>query len=201
MEITPTRRRRWRGRSMVLDLASGLVLLLAALILVPAALGLERYTIAGGSMDGTYDVGSIVFEEVVPVQDLRVGDVITYVPPAESGINTLVTHRIVEINGSEYRTKGDANADVDPWTFELTASNQSRVVWHVPVVGYAFLALQDRSLRMLLIGLPAAVIALVALRELLSGLRPTRSDRVSVNRSSVELPAPRSGVDQQTTRV
>ena len=187
---------------MVLDLASGVVLLLAALILVPAALGLERYTIAGGSMEGTYDVGSIVFEEVVPVQDLRVGDVITYVPPAESGIDTLVTHRIVEIDGSEFRTQGDANADVDPWTFELTAATQGRVVWHVPVAGYAFLALQDRSLRMLLIGLPAALIALFALRELLAGLKPTRSSRVSVNRASVELPpAPRTSVDKHTTRV
>jgi signal peptidase I len=192
---------------MVIDLVSGFVLLLAALILVPAALGLERYAIAGGSMKGTYDLGSLVFEEVVPVQNLRVGDVITYVPPAESGIDTLVTHRIVEIDGSEFRTQGDANADVDPWTFELTAANQSRVVWHLPLAGYPFLALQDRSLRMLLIGLPAAVIALIALRELLSGLKPTRSNRVSVSRSSVELPAQRSGVDKpaslgkQSTRV
>ena len=33
-------------------------------------------------MTGTYDRGSLVFDEVVPVDDLKVGDVITYRPPA-----------------------------------------------------------------------------------------------------------------------
>ena len=198
MEITPTPRRGRRLRRLAIDVASGLVLLLAALILIPAALGLQRYAIAGGSMSGTYDVGSLVFEEVVPVDELEVGDVITYVPPADSGIDNLVTHRIVEIDGSSFRTKGDANPDLDPWTFELTAATQARVKWHVPFAGYPFLALQDRSVRMLLIGLPAGLIALLSLRELVRGLRPARYGRLSTSTASTEsapildVPAPRT---------
>ena len=80
-----------------------------------------------------------------PGRDLRVGDVITYQPPADSGVDHLVTHRIVSIEGDVYRTKGDANADVDPWTFQLTSTSQSRVSYSVPYVGYVFLALQDRD--------------------------------------------------------
>ena len=79
---------------------------------------------------------------------------ITYQPPADSGVDHLVTHRIVGIEGDVFRTKGDANADVDPWTFQLTSTSQSRVSYAVPYVGYVFLALQDRTLRMLLIGVP-----------------------------------------------
>jgi len=199
MEITPTPRRGRRLRRLAIDVASGLVLLLAALILIPAALGLQRYAIAGGSMSGTYDVGSLVFEEVVPVEDLEVGDVITYVPPAGSGIDNLVTHRIVEIKGSSFRTKGDANPDVDPWTFELTAATQARVRWHVPFAGYPFLALQDRSVRMLLIGLPAGLIALLSLRELVRGLRPARSGRLSTSTASIEPASTRSASTEPTS--
>ena len=140
-------------------------------------MGLQRYVIMGGSMTGTYDLGSVVFEEVVPTSELQVGDVITYVPPADSGITTLVTHRIVSIDGDEYRTKGDANPDVDPWTFQLTAATQPSVVAHVPYVGFAFMALADRGTRMALIGIPAGLIALWSLVELVRALRPRRDAR------------------------
>lgn len=152
------------------------VTFLAALgFLAPSALGLQRYVIMGGSMEGTYDIGSVVFEEEVPTSELEVGDVITYVPPSDSGIDTLVTHRIVAIDGSEYRTQGDANAEIDPWTFQLTAATQPRVVAHVPYVGFVFMALADRGTRMALIGLPAALIALWSIVELGRAVRPRRS--------------------------
>ena len=57
-------------------------LLFGALLILPAALGWQRYVIVSGSMTGTYDRGSLVLDEVVPVAVLRVGDVITYRPPA-----------------------------------------------------------------------------------------------------------------------
>lgn len=166
---TRTRGARLRGGLVNLGL---LLTVLAALgFILPSLMGLQRYVIMGGSMDGTYDLGSVVFEEVVPVAELRVGDVITYVPPAESGIDTLVTHRITAIDGTQLRTQGDANAEVDPWTFELTAATQPRVVAHAPYVGFAFMALADRGTRMALIGIPAGLVALLALVELVRALR------------------------------
>ena len=93
-------------------------------MLLPSLFGWQRYAIVSGSMTGTYDRGSLVLDEVVPVGDLRVGDVITYMPPAGAGPDHLITHRIAWIgrDGSGpriYRTKGDANAAADPWTFRL----------------------------------------------------------------------------------
>ncbi len=86
-------------------------------------LGYQRYVIVSGSMTGSYDRGSLVFDDVVPARDLKVGDVITYTPPPGSGPTGLVTHRIAAITrdaqGTRYRTKGDANAAADPWTFTL----------------------------------------------------------------------------------
>jgi signal peptidase len=63
----------------------------ALLVLLPAAFGWQRYAIVSGSMTGTYDRGSLVIDDVVPVADLEAGDVITYRPPAG---DHLVTHRI-----------------------------------------------------------------------------------------------------------
>ncbi|MGN6251043.1 MAG: signal peptidase I [Marmoricola sp.] len=163
---------RWGRRA--LNALCIVVTLLALAFLAPSLMGLQRYAIAGGSMTGTYDLGSIVFDRVVPVSDLRVGDVITYLPPADSNVDNLVTHRIVSIHGDRYRTKGDANPDVDPWTFRLVASTQPRVVASVPYVGWALLALQRRDLRMLAIGVPAALVALLSLLQLLRALRERR---------------------------
>src|SRR4051794_39538235 len=92
--------------------------------LLPSLFGFERYLITGGSMTGTYDTGSIVFEKKEPVADLKVGDVITYMPPADSGVDHLVTHRVLRMEpaqggGTLFTTKGDANAGADPWHFRL----------------------------------------------------------------------------------
>jgi len=167
-------------------LASGAVnilLLVAALIglgyLAPTLLGYERYVITGGSMSGTFEKGSIAFEKPVPVEDLRVGDVITYQPPADSGVTTLVTHRIVtskqlDTGQVQYRTQGDANPDPDPWTFALTDRTQPVVRHTVPHVGWVMVGLADPDVRRLVIGVPAGLIALASLAELGNALRPRR---------------------------
>lgn len=157
--------------NLAVNLTITVVVVVALAFLVPALLGFQRYVITSGSMTGTYDIGSVVFSETVPVAELEVGDVITYVPPAESGIDHLVTHRIVSIDGTEFRTKGDAVGQVDPWTFQLAAATQPRAVASVPYVGHVFLALADRGTRMVVVGVPAAIIALLALGELVKALR------------------------------
>jgi signal peptidase len=141
-------------------------LCLAATMVVPMAFGYHRYVITGGSMTGTYDRGSIVFDKAVPVTDLKVGDVITYSPPASTGIDGLITHRVVSIKqhgaqGESFQTKGDANAKPDPWRFQLEQPTQARAAFAVPYLGYGIAALSMAPVRMLLIGLPALLIAIV----------------------------------------
>jgi signal peptidase len=153
-------------------LASGAALAVAALcallVLAPALAGWERYAIVSGSMSGTYDRGSLVLAEVVPVADLKVGDVITYTPPAG---DHLVTHRIAWIGRDEagqrvFRTKGDANPVADPWTFRLDRPTQARVRFGVPHAGHALSALGRKDVRMIIIALPALLIAGVSLARL-----------------------------------
>jgi signal peptidase I len=151
-------------------------LALGLCVLVPALLGFQRYVITSGSMTGTYDRGSLVFDRVVPTSTLKAGDVITFRPPGQTG---LVTHRIVSVRSVRgqrvLRTKGDANREPDVWgPFALHGAEQARVAFHIPYVGYALGALSRRRVRMVVIGLPALLIALATL----AGLRRTSAPGV-----------------------
>lgn len=155
--------RRRRVASIATWTALVLALVLASLMILPSLLGYQRYVIISGSMVPTIPVGSIVYDEVVPVDDLEVGDVITFVPPPEYGIEDPVTHRIVKIledpSGQRvFRTQGDANPDKDPWKMILDGTEQARVVHHIPYVGYVYMALSVGWVQLLLIGLPALAI-------------------------------------------
>ena len=159
------------GRALfALLVAAGL--LFSLVLIAPGLLGWERYVIVSGSMTGTYDRGSLVFDEVVSVKSLKVGDVITYRPPRGAGPTGLVTHRIAAIGRDPktrapvFRTRGDANPVGDPWTFTLSRRDQARVVAGVPYMGFALAALARRDVRMGLVGVPAVLIALIVVAGL-----------------------------------
>ena len=144
-------------------------LVLAAILILPTLLGYERYVIVSGSMEPTIPVGAVIYDEVVPVDDIETGDIITFVPPPEYGIDDPVTHRVVEVSiagentshpGARlFRTKGDANEDPDAWKMVLDGPEQARYVRHIPYVGYVYMALRVRWVQVLIIGLPALGLA------------------------------------------
>jgi signal peptidase I len=168
-------------RFLKLLATAGLLALLAiaVLILVPPLLGYQRYVITGGSMGGALPRGSIAYDEVVPTEHIRVGDVITYRPP--NGDRRL-THRVVWIgrrhNGVRlYRTRGDASPAADPKAVLLPNDGQARMVFHVPVVGYLVAALSVRPVRMAAIGVPALAIAISAYAGPIRRRRRRRAER------------------------
>jgi signal peptidase len=159
------------ARKIASSIALAACIALAASVLVPAALGYERYVITGKSMAGTYDRGSIVYARTVPVEALRRGDVITYAPPGGRAGSGLVTHRIVWTGRDRrgrpvFRTKGDANRAVDPWRFSLPHRTQARAAFGIPWLGYALAALSVREVRIVAIGLPALLVAIATLAGL-----------------------------------
>jgi signal peptidase len=174
-----------RALNVLVGVAAVLVVLAGAAWILPSAFGYDRYVITGGSMSGTFEKGAVVFTQPVAEQDLAVGDVVTYVPPPASGVTTLVTHRIHDIRTTRdgvlsFRTQGDANPDPDPWRFSLDSGTQPVVAFHVPVMGDALIALADRDTRVLLIGVPAGLVALAALVELARAVRDRRPTPAAV---------------------
>jgi len=141
------------------------VLTLAAVTLVPGVLGYGRHVITGDSMAESLPRGSLVYERRVPTRELKVGDVITYTPPGGVGPRGPVTHRITWIgrrgDGTRaFRTRGDSNTHADPWQFVLERRTQAKVVMSLPLLGWPLAILAERWVRMLVIGVPAMLVAL-----------------------------------------
>ncbi len=153
-------------RKVLLNVAMLTTFAIAGLMLVPAMLGYHRYIILTGSMTGTYDAGSLVFDKPVPTTSLKVGDPITYAPPPGASPNhKLVTHRIYKIIADAQRaarvfqTKGDANPAPDAWKFMLPAADAGQGRLPRPVRGLRLRASQRAPVPHGLIGIPALLAA------------------------------------------
>jgi signal peptidase I len=157
------------GGKLLTALCAAALLAVVALVLLPGLLGLQRFVITGGSMTGTIPKGAIIYSKVVPASSLRAGDIITFTPP---GYGEAVTHRIIAVEQAPdgqtaYRTKGDFNETADPWNpVTLNEPQQARYVFQVPLLGYLLAALGTRTARVVLVALPAFLIALSILWSL-----------------------------------
>ena len=115
-----------------------LAILFAFLISGIRIFGIQVYGVLTGSMEPTYPTGSLIDVKSVNAQELRVNDVITF--SLTPGV--IATHRIVEVVQDEnnpsilrFRTKGDANNDVDASL--VSAGNiVGKVAFSVPGLGY-----------------------------------------------------------------
>jgi len=147
----------------------GVFMPVTVLALLPIGLGLERYVVTNDDMAPAIGRGAVVLERKVPVSDLRAGDVITFRPPSEAGVQGRVTRRIVSIDAGRAHTRADARPAPDPWTLPLDRPTEQRVVAALPYVGYVYLALVDSSRALaqgaLAIGSLALVLALLVGRR------------------------------------
>jgi len=178
MEIATTPRRTtatpW-GRLAIVLIILGPI---AVFMLLPICLGLQRYVMTGDSMDGGIDQGSVVFVRTVPVGDLRVGDVITYRPPAATGVDGRVTHRVVSIDRGSLRTQGDARPDPDPWVLRPEAATLQRVEFAVPWLGRVYVVFHPQAWVLILSS--AGILAALTAGEVARGRRgPTLVERPS----------------------
>ena len=95
------------------------VALVAALVIVaPAVTGSTPYTILTSSMEPGLPPGTLVVVKPIDPDEIVMGTVLTY--QLESGEPTVVTHRVVAIQGEtvadgerQFITKGDANSAAD----------------------------------------------------------------------------------------
>ena len=104
-----------------------IVLLLGiAIMYIPKIFGIQPMIVLSGSMEPTYHVGSLLYIKNADANEIAVGD-----------HNTLVTHRVVEIDkkNQTYTTKGDANEKEDgsPVSFDKVLG---KPVFNIPQLGY-----------------------------------------------------------------
>ncbi len=162
------RQRLWKIAKRTAGLVSGLAVLGAVAYAFLFLAGYRPVVVYSGSMEPTLGVGSLAFVERVPAAEVRTGDVITFSDP--NGRARLVTHRVAEVveapgGGHAYRTKGDANAERDPWAIALP-DGAGRLAFDVPYVGYVLWYAKTREARTALVLLLAGLVLVVLLRAI-----------------------------------
>jgi signal peptidase len=108
------------------------------------------------SMRPTYDFGDLLI--AVRADDVKVGDVIAYRLGRE-----IIAHRVVNVTGEGFVTKGDAMDRPDPWVVRRE-DVVGRVVACVPYLGYAYVLLSNPATALLFAGLVFAVPLLLSIR-------------------------------------
>ena len=152
--------KKFAGRMFSVMLLGIVIAGAAALIVVPKLTGAMPLTVLTGSMRPTYAPGSIVVVRPTPVDELRVGDPITY--QMHSDQPEVVTHRIISVrfvsDGSKtFITQGDANGSADP---EPVKAEQirGRGWYSVPYVGYVSTALSGENHDLVIRGLAGGLL-------------------------------------------
>ena len=117
---------------MVLGTLILVVVIAACLaVTVPQVLGYEVYHIVSGSMEPEIPVGSVIYVDATPPEDMAEQDIIAFWREEAVVAHRVVENRVVE---GELITKGDANAqeDISPVSYRSVIG---RVARHFPYLG------------------------------------------------------------------
>jgi signal peptidase I len=141
-------------------IAMGFALGIALAVIAPRVVGGQSYTVMSGSMEPAIHTGDVVVNERIDPLEARVGDVVTFRDPRDQ--SRLVTHRLrsvtVRAGVAQMVTKGDANNTVERWTVPVDGTI-GRVGYKVPKLGYALAWAGGPLGRLLLIAIPALLLA------------------------------------------
>lgn len=165
--MTKTIRTIWNAATNIIV---ALVVLIAIALVGVRLIGLQVFTVLSGSMEPTYQVGSLIYVKDVDYKELKSGDVITFMMDED----TVATHRIVEVvpdeNDSDtlrYQTKGDANDAVDGSLVHYKNVIGSPV-FTIPKLGYFADYIQNPPGMYVAISVSAILLILVFLPDLFS---------------------------------
>jgi len=143
------------------------IFVLAALAIGPRTGRYRMQTILSGSMGPKLPVGSLAISTPERLDRVRACQIITFQAPVG---NWVVTHRVIEVvSGGPHprvRTKGDANAAIDPWVTQLERGPVWRVRLVVPRLGSAVRALRMRWVHIGTVLVAPMLLVLLALRTI-----------------------------------
>lgn len=155
------------GQALALVVLGLIVLFLLSLTVGPLLLPYKALTVYSGSMEPTIHTGSVAIDTPISAQDVKVGDIVTFVRPDNQ--NELVTHRVIAIetgpSGRQWVTKGDANSVPDAWRVAASGAGY-KYYFSIPYCGFVLSWLQSPIGRLLFLVIPAAALGLLTLYEL-----------------------------------
>ena len=123
----------------------------------------NAYVVLTGSMLPEIDPKDVVVTKKVDGKDLKVGDIITFIPSDSRISNIIVTHRILNkyydatTNKYTYQTKGDANNTPD-FTLAEDQNIIGKVIFKIPKVGYVQDLLATRGGLIIIVLIPSLIV-------------------------------------------
>lgn len=162
---------RWVGICVLVTL-----IVVASLVFFAPQFGWQIGTIRSGSMEPALMVGGVAVLQEVEAEAIKTGDIIAYKPYGQ--YDRTVTHRVVEVVDEygkiSFRTKGDANREIDPYGIPGEAVD-GVVRMHIPFIGQFVDFAQTRTGYLLLIAIPGFIIIGMELNNLVSSVRSMRT--------------------------
>lgn len=114
------------------------------IVLVPCIFQIVPIVVLSGSMEPTFDTGSVIYYKKVDQNELEVNDILVYNLDENN-----VTHRINSIEDNLYITKGDANDKVDPLGVEYSNVLGKAYEFSIPYLGY-YISFVNKNLYLLI---------------------------------------------------
>lgn len=168
--------------NVISGLLAVVLLALAGVLIVPYLMGYTELAVLTGSMQPTLPVGTLIYVKEVEPETLQVGDVVTY----RLDSDTMVTHRVVEIDpdAQTLTTQGDANSDPDgAITFDRLVGKMD---FYIPYLGYISLNIRTPIGIMSICGALIFIILLAFIPEIFS-----KDEEESKDKPAKELPPDR----------
>jgi signal peptidase I len=133
----------------------------------PTLLGYQVKAVLSGSMEPTFQTGSIISIKLAENRtSYKTGDIITFRMK-----DKLITHRIIEVqqkNGKAvFKTKGDNNDVPDLWTVPAQSIVGKYTDFTIPYIGYALNYANSKAGSALLLIIPGILFILSGFRSII----------------------------------
>jgi signal peptidase I len=151
----------------VFVVALGVLLGALSLVAVPRLLGYGTLIVQGGSMGESIPIGSLVFTQSLPAENVQLGDVILVREQTQSGGAVPKLHRVISLERRDGQvvvwTKGDANDTPDPLPYVLPGEVLTPA-YHLQYLGYFVGFIATPIGWLILVVFPGMVLCITTLR-------------------------------------
>lgn len=150
-----------------------IILFLVASPLLPTKEYISTHVVSTGSMEPEIKTGSVVFS-TLKSQEINKGDIIVFTSPENEEIT--IVHRVMDIEGKEYITKGDNNDSEDDWVV-FKDDIKGEVIYKVPYIGYAIEWMKTTTGFIVTVCIPALLFIFVMIKKIKDGINDEVSKR------------------------
>lgn len=123
----------------IFDAAVYVICICIIIALIGFLFGITPYITMSGSMEPAVKTGSLCFVNMnANYENVKEGDIIAF----STGLNDLVTHRVIKVTEEGFETKGDNN-DVSDGISTTPETFKGKTLFSIPYIGYILKYLQQ----------------------------------------------------------